>query len=144
MKDLEKTLEKYFLDKAPALPEDLQRLIVQYGPYVLLVFVIIAGINLISLFGYKSSVLNPFGFLGGYNVGGWYQLYLVTTAIILVLEALALPGLFHRKMQGWRYMYYAALVALVQSIITFNIAAVIVGSGLTFYILYQIKKHYAA
>lgn len=143
MKELEATLEKYFLRKAPALPEDLQKLIVQYGPYVLLVFLVVAAINFISLFGFKATIFNPFNVLIGSQLGGWYQIYLVFTAVILVLEALAIPGLLNRKMSGWRYMLYAAFVALVQNIVTFSIAGIIVGSGLTFYILYQIKHHYA-
>jgi len=142
MKELESTLEKYFLDKAPKLPEDLQNLIVQYGPFVLLIFVIIAGLNFISIFGFSAAFINPIRALAGPTLGGWYQIYLVFTAVILVLEALALPGLMNKKMSGWKYMFYATLVALVQSIITFNIAGLIVGSGLTFYILYQIKHHY--
>lgn len=142
MKELESTLEKYFLDKAPKLPDDLQNLIVQYGPFVLLIFVIIAGLNLVSLFGFSAAILNPLRAFAGPTLGGWYQIYLVFTAAILILEVLALPGLMNKKMSGWKYMYFAALVALVQSIVTFNIAGLIVGSGLTFYILYQIKHHY--
>jgi hypothetical protein len=142
MKELEKVLEKYFLTKAPKLPADIQKLIVQYGPYVLAVLLVLSIMSLLSMFGFNAMVYNPLRMLAGPTLGMWYQVYLVFTVIVVVLQALALPGLFKRSMTGWRYMFYAALVSLVQNIITMNIAGLIVGSGLTFYLMYQIRHHY--
>ena len=142
MKELDKVLTKYFRDKAPKLPEDLQKLIVQYGPYVLLLFLIVAGLNLLAAFGFTSLVFNPLTAFASSAVGSMYQIYLIFSVIIIVLQALALPGLFNRSIAGWNYIFYAALVGLVQNVVSFNIAGLIVGSGLSFYILYQIKHHY--
>ena len=144
MKDLENILEKYFLTKAPKMPKDIQTLIVQYGPYILVLGVVMGAVSLLSMFGITASIMNPLrGYWGpGSSLGAWYQLYMAFTVIVLVLQALALPGLFQKSMTGWKYVWYAALVSLVQYVVTMNIAGIIIGSGLTFYILYQIRNHY--
>lgn len=141
MNDLDKTLQTYFLDKAPKMPTDIQKLIVQYGPYLVLVGTVISAFGILSAFGLLSYT-STFKMMPGMYLGPMYQLYSVFSAITVVLSALALPGLFKKAKQGWQYMFYNTLLGTLMSIITFNIAGLIIGSGLGFYVLYQIKSHY--
>lgn len=143
MKDLDKVLEKYFLTKAPKMPADIVNLIVQYGPYVLAILLVLSAVSLLSVFGLSSVVMNPLRMFAGPMFGAWYQLYLVFTLVILVLQGLSIPGLMKKSMTGWRYMYYAALVSLVQNLVTMNVVGLIIGSALSFYILFQIRSKYA-
>lgn len=141
MNDLNKTLQTYFLDKAPKMPADIQKLIVQYGPYLILIGTVISAVGLLSAFGVMSYV-SPLRSMTGAYAGGMYQVYMIMSVITVVLNALALPGLFKRSMQGWTYMFYNTIVGTVLSIITMNIFGLIIGSGLGFYVLYQVKNHY--
>ena len=80
-------------------------------------------------------------FAGAY-VGFMYQVYLLFSIVAAVLSALALPGLFNKKVMGWKYMWYNTILGVVANAITLNLAGLIIGGGLGFYILYQIKNHY--
>jgi hypothetical protein len=143
MNDIEKTLEKYFLTKAPKLPVDIQKLLVQYGPYVLAVTTVISIIGLLSAFGITTMGLGIGSVMGmRMGLGAMYQVYLILSLATVVLTALALPGLFKKSMAGWRYMYYATIVGLVQNIVMTNIAGIIIGTGLGLWILFQIRHHY--
>ena len=141
MNDLNKTLQTYFLDKAPTMPADIQKLIVQYGPYLILVGTVISAVGLLSAFGFMSSVSPYRGMMAAYG-GGAYQLYLIMGIASVTLSAIALPGLFKRSMQGWTYMFYNTILGSIMNIVTLNFIGLIIGSGLGFYILYQVKSHY--
>lgn len=142
MEELEKTLTKYFVDKAPKIPEDLQSLIVTYGPFIILIFVVISGLNLVMSLGFNTVFFNPLRSFAGPVLGVMYNVYLIFTAVILLLQALALPGLFNKTLRGWRYLFYSVLVGAVSQIITFNIFGLIIGAGIGLYVLFQIKHHY--
>ena len=143
LKQLDSTLEKYFVKKAPKLPVDIQNLIVTYGPYLLMVGVALGAVGVLSALG-MSMAFMPFARMNGY-MSAYSQsstLYLIFTGVILVLEGLAIPGLLKKSMQGWTYLFYATLVGAVKSIVQFNIAGLIIGSGIGLYLIYQIKSHY--
>lgn len=141
MNDLDKTFEKYFLTKAPKIPADIQNLFVQYGPYVLAVTTAISILGFLSAFGITTMTLG-FGSMMGSRLGVTYQISMLLSVAMTVLTALALPGLFKKSMAGWRYVYFATLLGLVQNIILFNIAGLIIGTGLGLWILFQIRHHY--
>lgn len=143
MKDLEKVLEKYFLTKAPALPADIVKLVVTYGPYVLAIMLVLSALSILSMLGLNALVINPLNMFMGPAFGTWYQVYMVFMIVSAALAALALPGLLKRQMAGWKYLYYAALVTLVQNIVMMDIGGVIIGSGLTMYMLFQIRSSYS-
>jgi branched-subunit amino acid transport protein len=141
MNDLDKTLQTYLLDKAPKMPADIQKLIVQYGPYLVLIGTVMGAVSLLNAFG-TLGVATPFMMMGGYKAGMLYQLSLLFFGASVVLSALSLPGLFKKTKQGWQYAWYNGLLTAVMSIVTLNIFGLIIGSGIGFYILYQIKHHY--
>lgn len=143
MNDLETTLEKYFRDKAPKLPEDLQLIIVQYGPYILIVFTIISFMSILSSMGlYSFGVSQYLRFMNpAYSVQ--YQIGIIFNTVMTVLTAFAIPGLMNKKLTGWTWLLRASIVSIVFYIATFNLIGLLIGSGISFYVLFQIKHHYS-
>lgn len=139
---LEKTLEVYLVDKAPfQLPDGAKEFMVKYGPWIILVLLVLSLPALLLAFG-LGTLVAPFAFLGGLQAGVTYGVGMIFSVVVLVMEALALPGLFGRKMSGWRMMFYATLVGAVQNVITFSLGGLVIGTLLSLYILFQIKSYY--
>lgn len=138
---IENTLDTYFGQKAPKLPGDIQNIIVTYGPWLIGLFVLLSIPGLLTAFG-LGSTLAPVGFMMGRQVGTYYTLSWIFLALILALEAMAVPGLLKKKKSAWNLMFYASLVSAVQSIVLFDFFGLIIGSVISFYILFQIRHHY--
>jgi len=62
---------------------------------------------------------------------------------MIVLELIALPGLFKRKESAWRLMFYSTLLSLVQQLFRFDIVGLAIGGAIGFYILFQVKSKYS-
>ena len=138
---IETVLNSYFGQKAPKLPTNIQNIIVTYGPWLILVMLVISVPGLLTAFGRGSSIA-PVGYMVGGGVGTYYTLSWIFLAVILVLEALALPGLFKKKKSAWNLLFYASLVSTIQSVVLMNFIGLIIGSLISFYILFQIRHHY--
>ncbi|PIQ72655.1 chromate transporter [Candidatus Roizmanbacteria bacterium CG_4_10_14_0_2_um_filter_36_35] len=142
MGKLENTLETYLVDKAPfQLPAGAKEVIVKYGPWITLILLILALPAILFTFG-LGTLVAPFAFLGGMKAGVNFGIGMIFSAVVLVIEAIAIPGLFKRAVSSWRLMYYAALLGGVESLISFNLRGLIIGTGISLYILFQIKSYY--
>ncbi len=139
--DLEKLLEEYLLKKAPALPEGAKEAIVKFGPWITLILMILAAPVLLAALGI-GTFLSPFAFMGGLNAGFGYMAGLVFTVVVIVLELIALPGLFKREMRSWRIMYYVTLLNAAQNAISLNLGGLIIGTLLSMYVLFQVREYY--
>ena len=71
-----------------------------------------------------------------------YSYYWWISIASMVLMAIALPGLFKRQLSAWKLMFYAVLVTAVYDLVTFSLGGLIIGTGISLYILYQIKSFY--
>lgn len=138
---LGKLLEEYLVKKAPALPKGLKEFLVQWGPWIDLVLTIMMLPAILAILGI-GTLFMPFSFLGGITIGFNYIFGLIFTIVTIILNVAALPGLFNRKIGGWNLLYYSALIGVVHNIVVFNLGALIIGSLLTLYVLYQIKEYY--
>lgn len=146
MGQLEALLDKYLREKAPALPKDWKEFIVKISPYLAILGLIALVPTILTLFGLSAFVV-PFGTIGGMMAGRpflglSYLLSVLFAAVQLVLIALAISPLFKRAKKGWRYLYYMALLSGVSSLIRFDLAGLIIGTGLSLYILFQVKEYY--
>lgn len=141
LNQLEVTLEEYFVKKAPTIPENIKEIIVNFAPWITLVILIITLPAVLFVFG-LGTLLAPFSFLGGIQAGFSYTLSMIVLAISLVLEALAIPGLFKRSKGGWNLVFYASIINAVSNLISFNIVSLIIGTLITWYILFQVKSYY--
>jgi len=138
---LEDTLEVYLVKKAPfSIPENWKELIVQFTPYLTILGIV--G-SVLILFG---ALLSPFtAFLGpryalSYSFN--YVLSMVALAVVVVLEAMAVPGLFKRQEKAWRFLFYASLVNAVSGFLGGDWVGMIIGTLLFWYVLFQVKEYY--
>lgn len=138
---LESTLENLFVKKAPALPKNIKNLIIQFGPWLLLISIIYSLPSLFTLLGLGTISL-PFGYWGGTRYGQHFSSSLVFILVITTLNTIALPGLFKRQKQGWKLLFYSSLAAFVQNLLSFNLGSLVIGSALSWYILFQIKSSF--
>ena len=141
LKNLEDWFELYLVKKAPGIPYKFKEIIVKLAPWLTLIFFVLSLPVILFTLG-LGTILAPFTFLAGVKAGMSFGLGLVFTAACLVLEAIAIPGLFKRTIQAWRLVYYAALLGGVQSLFSFNLGGLIIGTGISLYLLFQVKSYY--
>jgi hypothetical protein len=141
MSQLDTTLELYLVKKAPSLPENIKELIVKYSPYIALVLLALSLPAILFALG-LGALLSPFAFLGGVSAGVSFSLGTLVLLVVLVLEAMAIPGLFARKVSAWRLVYYATLINAVYSLISLNFSNLILGTLISLYFLFQVKSYY--
>ena len=143
---LEVTLEEYLGKKAPQLPKEWKEIIVKFAPYLAVIGVIMGVLGLFAMLG-MGTFLVPLGAVGGMITGqpflGFsYILNIVFLGIVTLLEGLAVSGLFSRSKKAWTFLYWSALVGIVQNIISFNIGGLVIGGLLSLYVLFQVKEYY--
>lgn len=141
---LEDTLDEYFGKKAPALPQGIKDFIVKVAPYLTIIGLILTIPAILVLLGLGSiaTVLAPMGGVQSVSTlpNMWIGILLLVPVVIL--EAMAVPGLFAKKAVGWRYIFWAQLISLVSNLIQLNIVSAIIGAVIGFYILFQVKSLY--
>lgn len=134
-------LTEYLTKKAPSLPENAKEAIVKYSPYIALVFLVLALPALLAILGI-SAFLSPMAYLGGVGNGLSFSIAGLVLLASLVVEAIAIPGLFSRKKSAWNLMYYSTLVNAVYQLLQFNLGSLIIGTGISLYILFQVRSFY--
>jgi hypothetical protein len=136
---IEAQLEEIFLGKAPALPNSAKDLIVTLGPWLVLISMIMLSPVLLGALGF-SAILLPISLIGG--IGASSLVTLVFAILMIGLQLMAIPGLFKRQARAWRLMFYVSLLSALQNILMFNLAGLIIGGAISWYILFQIKSKY--
>jgi len=143
LSSLEATLQEYLVDKAPfQIPQGGRDFIVTVAPWLIIISSVLALPAIFALFGF-SGMMGPTMMRYGNTLIGplWYaSLALMTVAV--VLDVMALPGLFARTMQGWRYVFYAQIVSIISSLLQYNLVGAIIGGLIGFYVLFQVKSMY--
>ncbi len=138
---LEQKLETYFLEKAPfQVPVHIKESIVKYVPWINLVLMIILLPVVLTVLG-LGTIITPVSFLGGIGAGFSFTLTIIFTIVILVLRALALPGLFNHKRNGWVFTYYGDLINVVLNIISLSVIGLLFDIVFLF-ILFQVRNYY--
>ena len=138
---LEDMLQEYLVKKAPAMPENIKEILVKFIPWINLIFVILGLPILLALFG-LSAMMTPFAMMGGYGGTGFGIVFQILTLVTIVVEIMALPGLFKKTEQGWRLSFYATLISLVTGLFGGNIVSALLGTIISLYILFQIRSYY--
>lgn len=140
-KDLIGFLEFYLVKKAPfQLPDGVKEFLVQWGPWIAIVLMVLSLPVLLFLLG-LGALLTPFGGVG-YATG--FGITALGVIAHFVLMAMALPGLFARKMSGWTLAFYAQLVNIVTSLLSGSFVAAIFGGLIGLYLLFQVRPLYKA
>jgi len=138
-KDLIGFLHFYLVTKAPfQLPDAAKEAIVQYGPWVTIVLLVLTLPLLLALLGI-GAIFSPFG---GVSAAAGFGIVAIGTLVEVGLTIAALPGLFARKIGGWTLIFYARVVSFVTSILALSLASGIVFGLISFYILFQVRPSY--
>lgn len=140
MNQLENWLAVYFGEKAPQLPPKAKEVIVKIAPWLVLVGVLLSLPAIFSLLGWGAA-LGSWMMWGGV-MGGTYYLWLILTIAVIVLEIIALPGLFHRTRKGWLFAFYAVLVSAIQNLVMMSIGGLVIGLLIGLYLLFQVRSYY--
>ncbi len=138
IKQLELKLEDIFVKILPALPAKVKEIIVKFSPWIVVVALVVSLPSLLATLGFGGMM---FGY-GRYGYGYGYGVMWLISIVSMILMAVALPGLFKRKMTSWKLMYYSALVMAVYNLVTINLGSLIIGTGISMYFLFQIKSYY--
>ncbi len=143
---LEVILEEYLGKKAPQLPKAWKDALVKFAPYLVIIGVVVGVLGFLALLG-LGTFLVPLGTIGGMMTGqpffGFgYILNILFLGAIVLLEGLAISGLFSRSKKAWNFLYWSALVGVVQNVLSFNIGGLIIGGLLSLYFLFQVKEYY--
>lgn len=138
-RDLVGFLDFYLVQKAPfQIPGEIREFLVKFGPWIALVLLVISLPALLVMLGIGTALM-PFGGVG-YAAGFTYLSVMLLAQ--LVLQGLALPGLFARKMSGWKLIFYAQLIGIVFSLLSGSILSALIGGLIGLYILFQIRPLY--
>ena len=142
-------LNEYMVKKAPfALPAGAKEFIVKVAPYLVIISAVLCIPIILAAIG-LSAFLTPFAMMGGYGYmygGGWGISVIISLAVAvisLILEIIAVPGLFKRTKKSWRLVFYASIVSFVGGILSISgIASAIIGAIIGWYILFQVRELY--
>jgi hypothetical protein len=162
LQPLETVLNDLFVKKAPPLPPNGKKALVEYLPWINLVLGLLALYTVYvlwhwahlanSLVNYANSLSAVYGgptvATNRLSLGIWIGL--VVLAIEALLYIAAFPATRARKKSGWDLMFYALLVNIVYGIvITFssyggggNLIGSLIGSAIGLYLLFQIRASY--
>jgi hypothetical protein len=146
MRQLEDMLDQYLNKKAPAIPTAGKEALVKFAPYLAILGVILMIPTILAVLG-LGAVLAPLGVIGGAMTGRpflglGYLISVVFSVAMLVLTFLSINPLFKRERKGWQYMYYAALLGGVNDLLHFDLVGLIIITGLSLYILFQVREYY--
>ena len=142
LRTLETSIEKIVLGKSiPALPDNVKEIIVKLSPWFAAISMLILLPVILAAFGISAIAL-PFSYLGGLNMGFGYTLGLVFSFGMIVLELMAIPGLFKREQRAWRLIFYSTLLSLLQQLFRFDVVGLVIGAVISFYFLFQVKSKY--
>lgn len=129
------------LGNLPNLPLIWRENIAKYGPWATLIILLLALPGVLAVFGLSTYVFSVASRAGYYHRSGFDIFILILVIASLIFEALALPGLFKRLKQGWVFIFYASLIAIVSNVLSFNFGSLL-GSAISLYIIFQIKSQY--
>lgn len=139
--DLSTKLETFFVGSLPALPEAGKEAIVKVSPYIALILSIMLLPVILGALG-LSALFMPLSFLGGVRGGFGYIFSMIFAIGGMILQLMAMPGLFKREKRSWKLIYYATLLSLIDDILTFRLGGLIVSTLVSFYFLFQVKSKY--
>src|SRR5258708_6963276 len=144
LSELETTLNQYFGKNAPEIPLNAKEVIVKIAPYLVILSLIFSIPALLALLGLGSigTVLTPMGGMQPYSPFGTIWINILFLIAIVILQIMAVPGLFARTQTGWRYMDLARLFSVFSNLALFYFVRAIINALIGFYLLFQVKSLY--
>lgn len=162
LQPLENGLDDLFGKKAPPLPAGAKRALVEYLPWISLVFGLVSLYAAYALWHWAhiaNSLINYANTWSAVYGGPKIAASQMTAGLwlglaVLVIEALlyiaAFPAAKARKKSGWDMLFYALLVNIVYGVVVMftnygsvgSLVGSLIGSAIGFYLLFQIRPSY--
>jgi hypothetical protein len=138
-KDVIGFLDFYLVKKAPfQLPDAAKEFIVKFGPWITIVLLFLTLPLLLVALGIGAFFM-PFGGVGYATGFGFLSLFVLAEIALMVA---ALPGLFARKMAGWRLLFYSQVISIVYSLLSGSVVGGLIFGLIGLYILFQVRPLY--
>ena len=138
--ELETKLEDFFTKKVWNLPTKVKEVIVKLLPYLSLLALVVMIPMVLSLVG--LTILSPLAYVGGLRAGIGYSVSIIFALMVGVLAIIIIPGLFKKEKKAWKVMYWISLINAVSTLLRMDLGELIIGTGLSWYVLFQIKEYY--
>lgn len=138
--ELETKLEDFFTKKVWNLPIKVKAVIVKLLPYLFLLALVVMIPRVLLLVG--LTILSPLAYVGGLRAGIGYSVSIIFALMVGVLAIIIIPGLFKKEKKAWKVMYWMSLINAVLALLRMDLGGLIIGTGLGWYILFQIKGYY--
>ena len=137
--DLIGFLDFYLVTRAPfQISDGGRQVIVRFGPWITVVLLILTLPLLLFALG-LGTIYIPFGGIGYASRFGVLTIFVVVQVGLMIA---ALPGLFAKRMAGWRLLFYSQLIAIVYNTLSGNIVGGLLFGLIALYILFQIRTLY--
>lgn len=159
---LEESLNDIFGKKAPQLPANAKKLLVEYLPWITLIIGVLTLLATLSLWHWAHTTNDLLNYANSYraaaglspveqahmSIGIW--LGIIVLFVEAVLYVAAFRGLRARAKSGWDLLYYAALVNIAYGVLIMftdygsigSLIGNLIGSAIGFYFLFQIRSSY--
>ncbi len=122
----------------PALPTGLREFLVKVAPYLAILGILLGIPAILAVLGFGSY----FATYGGLAMSGFFSWYWIFLVIGIVLNILAVPGLFKRAKTGWTFMFYSVAVGAIGSLLMGNVVTALISIAIELYLLMQVRPYY--
>ena len=139
--ELENKMAEFFIKKLPSMPDKFKEAIVKYGPYLIVIMMVLTVPTILAVMGIGIAA-SPWAMMAGSKYGFAFVVSVVFGLLIIVLELMAVKGLFKRELKAWKLLFYISLLQALSSLIRFDLGGLVIGSGISWYILFQIRSYY--
>jgi len=141
--DTMEMLDKWFgSGSSVQLPKDAKDWIARYAWVFALIGAIFQAWGVLVLFG-LGAIFGPLAAVTGtvsfFSAVGIGALVLGLSAVLLFM---AVGGLKAYKRSGWNNAFYAEIVGIIGSLISFNLLSAVISAVIGFFILFQIRDHF--
>lgn len=134
--DLIRWMEEWF-KKAPELPANAKEVLVTLTPWLALFFGVL-GI----LAGFSAVGISPVALFGGIRSSAMMIVSGVLTIVASVMLLMAYPKTKERKIEGWRLLFWSAVVSVISSFVVGAVVSSLLWGLIEFYLLFEIKSYY--
>lgn len=140
---LEEFLDLYLVKKAPfQLPPNAKEWIVKLSPWLTIIFMLLLLPLLLLALGLGTIGIGFLALSGRVVSGVWFYIQMGLVVVMMIIELMAIPGLFKRTRKAWRLLFYLSLFNAAMMLVEGNISGLILGTLIGLYILFQVKELY--
>jgi len=139
--ELENKMAEFFIKKLPPMPTKIKETIVKYGPYLIVLILISTIFTILAAMGIGIMAV-PLAIMVGPKYSFVLLISITFGLIMILLQLMAIKGLFKKQLKAWKLLFYISLLQALLSLIRFDLSGLIIGSGISWYILFQIRSYY--